>query len=247
MAGPAWLAANVSQPAYGGQINQFLLGHGATWLYTGTVQNSQTTGSAVFSTTASQYLAQQIVTGAAQTEIGIVSLQMNTVGGSPSSATIPPLTLSLYNNSSNNPTGTALASVTVNEQYVYTAPFWVQFPLAVTGLSPSTAYQLVTSPVGNGTNYYTWQQTTQTSGASTSPDNVTWTSQNFGLMYQVFDQSVSGQIQYFYEDSGARWVQLSYNSGQVSQIVEYTMGEGGTPLISTRTFTYSGSFLTGVN
>lgn len=247
MAAPVWLAANAGQPAYAGQVNQFLTGHTAAWLYPGKLQNSQTTGAAVYVTTAGQYLAQSITTGAAQTAIGIVSLQVNTVGGSPTSATIAPLTLALYNSSNGTPTGSALGSITVNEQYVYTAPFWVQFPLAVSGLTPSTVYQLVTSPVGNGTNYYAWQRTTQILGASTSPDNVTWTTQTYGLMYQVFDQAGGGQVQYLYEDAGARWVQLSYAAnGQLNKITEYTAGEGGAALTSTRSLTYNGALLTGV-
>jgi hypothetical protein len=246
MAGPSWLAATAGQPAYAGQLNQFLASHGATWLYAGTQQAAQTTGNAVYSASNGQYIAQSFTTGVSQTAVGQVWLQVSAVGGSPVTQAIPPLTLALYASSGGAPTGAALGSVAVNETYVYNAPFWVQFPLAVSGLTPSTVYQLVTFPAGASANYYAWQHSNQVIGGSLSADGVTWTTQAFGFMYQVFDQSAGGNLLYITEDGGARWTSLTYDAfNRVSTITEYTTG--ATALTSVRTFAYSNGSLTGVS
>lgn len=245
MSGPTWLAATAGQPAYAGQINQFLTSHEATWLYAGTQQAAQTTGSAVYSSSVSQYLAQSFTTGVSQTAVGQVWLQISTVGGSSVTQSIPDLVLTLYASSNGTPAGSALGSVSVNETYVYNSSFWVQFPLAVGGLSPSTVYQLVTSPAG-ASNYYVWQHSNQPSGASLSSDGSTWTTQSFGLMYQVFDQSAGGNLLYIAEDGGSRWVSIAYDAfNRVSGITEYTTGASA--LTSARTFAYSNGSLTGVS
>ena len=247
MSAPAYLAATAGYRSLPGQVNQFLAAHGATWVYAGAQRAAQTTGTGVYASTAGQYLAQQFTTAAGQSAIGQVWLQLSTVGGSPLTATIPPLTVALYASSAGAPTGSALASATLAEQYVYSAPFWLPVPLAATGLTASTVYQLVASPAGSGAAYYAWQHSNQASGASTSTNATTWSAQTYGLLFQVFDQSPGGQVQFITEDGGARIVQFTYNTQALpSQIVEQTIAQDGSVLYSTRALTYTGGALSGV-
>lgn len=243
---PAWLAATAGHGAQAGQVNQFLGTHNSTWLYSGTQQSAQTTGAASYQSTQSQWLAQTLTTGSAQTLIGLVGLQVSAFGGSPTSATIPALTVGLYASSSGMPTGSALATASIAEQVVYSSGFWLLVPLPV-AVTPSTVYQLVVSQAGTAGHYYLWQQSNQTSGASTSPDGVTWTAQTYGLMFQVFDQSVSGAPQFLYDDSGARTVQLSYaTSGTLSSVTESVAAQDGSFTVTSRSLTYSSGYLIGV-
>jgi hypothetical protein len=247
---PVWQAATTGSQGLPGHVNQFLGTHAAAWIYPGALQTSQVIGNATYQTTQGQYLAQSFTTGASQTAIGQVWLQVNAVGGSPVTATIAPFQLSLYATVAVGvvPTGSALATVFLNEQYVYSAPFWMPVPLGATGLTPSTVYQLVTSPVGTGTNYYAWQQSNQPSGASSSPDGVTWTSQAYGLMYQVYDDTGGGQLQFIGEDDGVRWTRLTYDAiGRVNTITEFTTAQAAGTFQSVRTLSYTNGALTGVS
>lgn len=250
---PTWQAATTGQPARAGHINQFLGTHQATILYSGGANqvDAQTTGSGVYSSSQSTWLDQRFTMGVGQTTIGYVLLQLATVGGSPTLPLINPITVSVYASSSGLPTGPALASTTVSNNYVYSAPFWVTIPLPVTGLTPSTPYHLVTQAVGTSSHYYTWQHSNQVTGASTSPDGVTWTAQAFGLMFQVFDLSgTTGPPQFIYEDGANRWTQLTYTSkNQIAGISEYTAAEGpaGGYFQSSRSLSYSNGLVTGVS
>ena len=245
---PTWQAATAGQNGAAGHANQFLGTHGSVFLYQGALASSQTIGSSVYSSTQSQWLAQAITTGSGQTAIGYVQLQLSTVGGSPTSAPIAPLTVSLYANSGGVPTGSPLASTTISCQYVYSAPFWVTIPLPATGLTPNHTYQIVTRPVGTTGHYYVWQQSNQVTGAATSTSGTSWAAQAFGLMYQVYDQSSAGQLQLIYEDAGARWTQLTYSTtGQISQLTEHTVGQAATGYqYTTSTLSYTNGLLTGV-
>lgn len=246
---PAWLAATPGRQGLAGHVTQFLGTHASTLLYQGTLATSQATGSGFFSDTQTQWLAQAITTGSAQTAIGYIQLQLSAVGGSPTSALIPPLTVSLYANNSGTPAGSPLASTTISCQAVYGAPFWVSIPLPVTGLTPSHTYQLVTTMVGTSSHYYAWQHSNQTSGAASSATGSSWTTQAYGLMYQVYDQSQVGQLQLIYEDAGARWTQFTYGTnGSIAQVTEYTAGQTATGYQqTTSTLAYSGGLLTGVS
>lgn len=248
MAAPSWLAASTGSRTLPGQVNQFLGVHSSTWVYAGVQRAAQATGTALYASTAGAYLAQTFTTAAGQTTVGQVWLQISTVGGSPTTATITPLTVGLYATLAGAPTGSALASTAVHEQYVYTSPFWVPVPLCATGLAAGATYALVVSAAGSGSAYYVWQHSNQPSGASTSPDGTTWTAQAYGLMFQVFDQTPGGQVQFLYDDDGARWAQFTYDSvGRVSALTEYcTAQNASAPLTSTRTLTYASGMLTGV-
>lgn len=250
MAVASWLAATAGQRPQPGQLTQFLGGHSATFVHAGsTLQSSQATGDALYVSTASTYLTQEIVTGPAQTVIGSLGLQISTVGGSPVSATIPPLQVSLYASSLGLPTGSALASTTLAEQFAYSGPFWLTVPLAATGLAPSTPYQIVVAAAGTSSAYYVWQRSNQTAGAATSPDGATWAAQAYGFMYQVYDLAgTTGPPLYVLEDAGARVTQLTYNAaGQLTGIAETTAAQGGGTLYSSRTIAYSGRFPIGVS
>lgn len=245
---PAYLGAAAGSNAQSGQVNQFLATHNSQFVYSGVLQSSQTTGSSVYSSTQTQWLAQTVTTTSSQTAIGSVSLQLSAVGGSPTLNLIPPLQVALYADSGGLPSGGALASVSVSGNYIYSAPFWVSIPLVATGLSGSTPYHLVTALVGTTGHYYTWQQSNQVTGADTSPDGVTWTNVAYGLMYQVFDQSGGAPLQAISDDSGARTTTFTYDAlNRISQIVEYTIAQDGSYLVSSRTLSYTNGLLTGVS
>lgn len=245
---PTLQAAASGQPGNAGLINQFLASHNAQFVWSGqALISSQSTGSGVYQSTQSQWLAQTIVTGNSQTLIGSVSLQLSAVGGSPTSALIAPLTVGLYADASGLPTGSALATATVSSQYVYSQPFWMNVPLAAT-VTASTTYHLVTNLVGTSGHYYVWQQSNQTQGAATAPDGVTWTGQAFGLMYEVFDQTASGQLSAISEDSGQVITTLTYNSlGQIATITEYAVTQNSSSITSSGILSYTNGLLTGVS
>lgn len=246
---PTWQTATSGQKANAGHVNQFLGTHQASYLYQGALQAFQTTGTAVYSDSLTQWLSQTITTGIAQTTIGYVQLQLSAVGGSPTLPLISPLTVSLYADLSGLPTGAAIVSATLNDSYVYSSGFWVTAPLTVTGLTPSTKYHVVTNLVGTTGHYYVWQRSNQTSGAATSATGSGWSAQTYGLMYQVYDQSTSGQLQLIYEDNGSRWTQFTYNTnGTIAQVTEYTAGQTVTGYLqSQRNLTYSNGLVTGVS
>jgi hypothetical protein len=244
VASPSWLGASAGHIGYAGAVNQFLGSHASVFTYAGSaVQASGGNGSGFYDPTDGLYLAQEFTTGPSQTVIGAVLLQISTVGGSPITQTITPLTVSLY------ATGSALATTTLTEEFIYTSPFWVSVPLAVSGLVASTPYQLVVSAAGTATAYYVWQRSVTLFGASTAPDGVTWTGQNYGYMFQVFDNSgTTGNPMTLTDDSGARVVSFTYNAaGQPLTITESTQTQDGLGLTQTRTLTYSGNYVTGIS
>lgn len=248
---PTWLAAAPQAPGNAGMINQFHGYHNAVFLGAqGALQSNQSTGTGIFQATNTSWLATTFQMGLTQTTIGVVKLALATVGGSPTLPLIPPMTVSLYTDNLGAP-GTLVSSTTLNNEYVYTSSFWVSVPLAVTGLSSSANYWIVISTVGSASHYYTWQQSTQGIGASTSPDGVTWTSQSYGLMYQVYDftgSPTNGQPSFIVEDNGARWTLITYNSNSLpATIAEYTTGQNGTYVYQTRTLSYTQGLLTGIS
>lgn len=247
MGAPQFLAAAAGVRADAAQVNQFLAGHGSQWLYAGGVlQAEQATGTGLYASLASGYLAQSITLGASQTAIGHVGLQISTVGGSPVTATVSPLQISLYAASQGLPTGPALASVQLAEPYVYSGPFWLTVPLYASGLTPGGLYCLTATGAGSSGAYYVWQHSNQPSGAATSPDGVTYAPQAFGLMWQVFDATATGLPITLVDDGGARTTTLSYTGGQLTGVSEYTLAQTGPALASNRTLTYTGGLLTGV-
>lgn len=247
---PSWLAATAGFDGFAGQANQFLGTHAANFTYAGSLKESQTTGGAVYSSTQTQWLQQNLTTVAGQTSLSSVQIQISAVGGSPTLQLINPLVVSLYADSLGFPAGSALVTTTLSSQTVYSAGFWVTVPLPITTLTPLTEYHLVVQEVGTAGHYYAWQHGNPGTGGATSPDGVTWTAQSFGFMYQAFDQSSFGsQVQSIVEDGGKRLRQFTYNTnGTLATVTDYTVAQGvNTYLLQQRTLTYTNGLVTGVS
>lgn len=246
MATPIWQAATAGQQPRAAHVNQLLGTHTHRFIYTGVQTSAQTTTGTGSVTTNGTWLAQSFTTAAGQTAIGYVIAYI-TSGGASSGSQLGPTTLSLYANSGGAPSGSALASVTLTAEYVSGAPTLVTFPLPVSGLAAATTYWLVLASAGNATYSYQWLKSNQTSGASTSPDGITWTAQTYGLVYEVYDQTVVNPLVASWEDSGARWVWVAHNtSGELTTIAEYTAGQTAAGYNQTfRNLSYTSGQLTG--
>lgn len=246
---PTWLAATAGYDANAGVTGQFLGAHTSTFLYSGAqIISQRATGSGVYQSTQSQWLSQAFTTGSSQTAIGSINLQLSTVGGSPTLALIPVLTVGIYADDGSGllPTGSPLVTAQISNNYVYSSSFWVSIPLPLT-VTTSTNYHVVTNLVGSTGHYYTWQQSNQTAGAASAPDGVTWTASSFGLMYQLLDQTSTGLITAISEDGGAFLTTLAYNSlNQVTSITQFCTAQGGY-IQSSGTLSYTNGFLTGVS
>lgn len=223
MSTPVWQSPTTGQPTLAAHVNQFLTIHPSQLLYAATRTSSQTTAGVGNVSTNNTWLAQSFTTGASQTAVGYVTLQL---GASTSSGSLlPPTTVSIYTNSAGAP-GTALVSTTVTAEFAFQGPLNLPIPVPVTGLSVSTQYWIVVKSSTVGTGNYSLNKSNQVSGASTSPNGTAWTAQAFGFLYQVFDQTASGTLTFNYSDSGARWVWYSYNTnGSFHNIAEFTAGQ----------------------
>lgn len=253
MSTPTWSAATAGQPPLAAQVNQLLGSHAVQVLYPGTLQASNTANGSAHTSGNGIYMAQQVTTGASQTAIGYITAPIGSYTAS--GALLGSTTLALYSSSAGAPTGSALASVTLTTEYSDsvtggTDTVNVTYPLPVTGLTAATTYWLVLAPAGNGTYHYTWRQSTAASGASTSPDGVTWTAQAYGLQYQVYDQAPAGSAPLgTWQDSGARWTATTYTAtGEIATYAEYTAGQtAASYLQSYRVAAYSNGILSGVS
>lgn len=249
---PVFQAATVGYEGNAGQVNQFLTPHTSTFLYSGSgLQSQSAAGSGIYLNTDGQYISQQFTMGATKTAISQVWIQVSTIGGSAIHDNIDPLVVSIYADSGGFPTGSALATSFLTETAIYASGFWVVFLIPVAGLAAATPYHIVTSPAGvAGVNYYVWQKSVTPGGALTSPDGADWTLQPFGLMYQVYDRAASGLLSYVVSDNGLRQTTYGYPGGSslISSITEYTVDQTGSSSVSyTRSLTYDGVLLTGVN
>lgn len=241
MPAPTWLAATTGQPGLAGQVNQFLTTHAVTYVYTGLEQANQSTAGSGSVASDGLYIAQSFTTASGQTAVGYVVLTL-AVTGSPA-----PLSLSIQANSSGAPSGTALVSASLPKEFASGSATALTVLMPVAGLTASTQYWIVTQAVGDASDYYSWSKSNQTSGASTSTNGTSWTAQTYGLLYQVWDQTVVLPLLGTYEDAGARWVLLSYSGGDLSGIKEFTAGQAANGYtVSSRALTYSGYELTGV-
>lgn len=243
MPAPAWQAATAGFSALAGHVNQFLASHATTYVYTGTQTAAQTTAAGGFPGQPSRtsWLAQSFTTGAAQTAVGYVQVNV-LVTGSPA-----PWTISLQANSGSAPSGTPLVSASLPKEFLSGSYAFQTVALPVTGLTPAATYWIVAQINGTVTDDYVWGQSNQVSGASTSANGTSWAAQAYGLMFRVFDQSAVLPLAATYEDSGARWTALSYASGQLTRIEEYTAGQAANGYTaSSRTLSYTSGLLTGV-
>ena len=244
---PIWQAATTGQPPLAAHVNQFLGTHAVTNLYMGVQTASQTTAGTGGVSTNGLWIAQQFTTGAAQTALGYIGIQLS--GPATTGANLGPLTVGIYANSAGAPTGVALISQVYTIEYVSAGPAYPILPLPVSALTPSTTYWIVSQPAGNVTYNYTWGKSNQTSGASTSTNGTTWSAQTYGLLFQVFDQTISGLLTCTWEDSGVRYTWIAYNANNLpSSYAEYTAGQTIPGYLqSFRNFTYSNGLLTGVS
>lgn len=244
-----WLGATTGVLPAAAQQQAFLGIHGTQMLYAATQQAGQTTNGSTSTSTSGLWLAQSFTTGASQTAVGYVIVPVTTTATS--GASLSTTTLALYANSAGAPTGSALGSVTVTAEYANlgsggTATNRLVYPLPVTGLTAATTYWLVLHSTAS-TGSYSWYRSNQTSGASTSTNGTAWTSQAYGFVHQVFDQTASGLLTAVWEDSGARWQALYYGTtGEVFSLGQYTVAQGGGYQQGWRNFTYSSGLLTGV-
>lgn len=247
---PTWQAPVAGQPPRSSHINQFLGPHQVSALYAGTVTSSQTVNGATTTSTNGLYLAQSFTTGASQTAIGLVTLSLTSLTAS--GTALVPTAVHLYANASGAPSGAPLVSTTVTADYAFDASGGVNttritIPLPVTGLAPSTTYWLVVDAANTGANSYTWFRSNQVSGASTSPDGITWTAQAYGFTYTVSDSTpLNGLLRAVWEDDGARWVIWTYDvNQQFAKQYEYTAGQTTTGYVqSDRPWNYSsGGFI----
>lgn len=242
---PTWQAPTSGQAPLANHVNQLLGAHACVVNYGGVQTDGQTTSGASTTSTNGLWLAQSFTTSASQTTLGHISLSLTTT--TTTGASLAPTTVSIRANNAGAPAATDLVAVTCTAEYAYNGSGGgvttsrSNFPLPLTGMTPSTTYWIVVAAAGNVSNSYTLQRSTQTSGASTSANGTTWTAQAYGFTFTVRDASVSGTPQGTYEDDGARWTVTNYNSSQrISSYYEYTAGQTTSGYMqSSRGFTYN--------
>jgi hypothetical protein len=155
-----------------------------------------------------------------------------------------PLSLSIQATVSSAPSGTALVTTLVPKEYTTGI---VSIPLPYSGLAAGTEYWIVAA-IGTSGAYFSWAESNQTSGASTSTNGTSWTAQTYGLYYAYYDQTPLLPLHHTWEDSGARWTaQADNSSNQPTALQEYTIAQGvGGYVYSSRSFSYSGTDLISV-
>lgn len=237
---PSWLGATSGQAAQAGQVNQFLGAHAATFLYAATLRaQAATAGSGSFGSNG-QWLAQSFTTASGQTSVGRVVLTL-AVTGSPA-----PTAISIYASSGGLPTGSALVSTNLPLEFVAGTASAVSIPVPCT-VTASTQYWIVMNSVGSTGNQFSWSVNNVGSGAAVSFNGTTWSTQTFGLMYQMYDQTATGALTHTWEDSGARWTGAGYSAAnQLTNLREYTAAQASGYVEANRTLTYSGTSLIGV-
>jgi hypothetical protein len=236
---PTWLGATSGQATQAGQVNQLLGAHAVTFIYQGTQQAAQSTVGSGAVNSNSLWIAQSFTTGSGQTAAGRVVLTL-AVTSSPA-----PMTVGLYASSAGAPTGSALVLVSVPKEFLTGTAAALSIPLPAI-VTASTTYWIVATAVGDVSNYYSWSKSNQVSGASTSANGTTWTTQAYGLLFQVYDQTANSLLTHTFEDSGARWTGLSYTGNQITTLREYTTAQASGYIQSSRTLSYSGALLTKV-
>ena len=236
---PSWLAATSGQATNAGQVNQLLGSHAVKYLYTGTSLGSSTTLAGTATNTNGLYIAQSFTPGSTQT-VGRWILTL-AVTGNPA-----PLVFTIQTNSAGAPSGTVLSTTVIPKEFVAASAGQLSVPELPTSLTNATQYWFVFNAVGDVSNFYSISRTTAGSGASTSTNGSTWTAQAYGLYFNRFDNSASGNLLHTYEDNGARWTALNWNAnGSISSLQEYTVAQGANQyLASSRSMSYSNGLIT---
>lgn len=242
MATPAWLAATAGAPPLAAQINQFLVSHATTYIYTGALVASQSTAGTGSVASDGLWVAQSFTTGSGTSGIGRIVLTLAVTG------TPGPLTLQLQSNSAGAPSGTVLGQVVIPPNWAPATAGAVSIPLPVAGLAPSSVYWIVAEPAGDAGDYFALSESNQTSGAATSVNGTTWSAQTYGLLYAVYDQSPVLPLVHTWADTGARVTAMTFNgTATPATIEEYTVAQDtGQYAYSTRSMTYSGTVLASV-
>lgn len=251
MTTPVWQSPTAGQLPRADHVNQFLVNHKVDLIYSSTRGSAQTTAGTGSVNTNGTYLAQSFTTAAGQSNLGFIVLYTSTTGGF--TGLLPPTTVSLHADNAGAPAAAALQTVTVAAEYVANLPLHNTYlPLPLASVSPSTKYWLVMKAAGDASHYFNWDKSNQTSGASTSPDGVTWTAQAYGLMYEEWTWMLtgfSGDPMFTWEDNGARWTYNDYTiggGGGLSTLAEFTAGQTATTYTQTyRTFNYTSGQFTG--
>jgi hypothetical protein len=236
---PAWIGASPNSPQLAAQVNEFLGTHAVTYLYTGVQQGGHTTLGSGGVNSDGLYIAQSF-TAASSFMLGHVVLYFAVATGTPTA----PTTISIQTSSGGAPSGAALVSTTIPAQYLSGL---VSIPVPCS-LASGTGYWIVLAAVGDASDYVTWLESNQVSGASTSTTGTSWTAQGYGLAYSYFDQSAVPPLVHTWEDSGARWTSWAQNANnQPTSLQEYTVAQAaGDYVYSTRAMTYSSGSLVAV-
>lgn len=230
MASPTWLGATSGQLPASGQINQFLVTHPATIVYTGVSLGSAAVGSGTVATNG-LYVAMEFNPGTNQTP-GRFVLTMSVTG------TPAPLTLTIQTNTAGAPSGTVLATTVVPYDYLTGSATATSIPLPCS-FTGGLSYWLVANAVGDGSDFYSFTKSTAGSGASTSTNGTSWTAQAYGLAYNRFDQSAVPPLVHTWEDSGLRWTSFQSSADLPTGFQEYTVAQGANQYVySGRTIGY---------
>jgi len=239
MTTPTWIGATFGQLPLATQINQFLGTHAITYIYTGLSFSTQGTAGTGSVNSNGTYYAQSFATGASNTAVGRITLTMTTT------LNPTPLTVQIQTNNAGAPSGTVLQTTVIPPNWANATETAQTIPIPVTGLTPSTTYWIVTQPAGDASDFFSFFKSNQTSGASTSTNGTSWTAQTYGLLYNVFDQSINQPLVHTWEDGNARITKFGWNANNTpATIEEYTVAQGTNQFTySFRTFNYSGMSL----
>ncbi len=241
MATPNWSGASVGSRPLAGQVNQFLGTHASTFVYTGAEKDNQSSAGSGAVDSNGLYIAQSFTAGSSYTS-GRVVLTLALTG------TPTPWSLSIQSNSGTAPSGTLLAGpVSLPPGFVGASAAAVSIPLSA-ALTNGTKYWIVANAVGDAGDFFAWSKSNQSSGASTSTNGTSWTAQSYGLLFQVWDNTVVQPLVHTFEDSGARWTTLAFNAqGTPSELSEYTVSQAANDYVqSVRSFTYTNGLPTSI-
>lgn len=238
MSAAPFLGATPGQLPQASQVNQLLVTHPMTVLYTGAVLVQQTTAG-VGSTASNGLWMAQSFTPSGSHAVNRVVLTL-AVTGSPA-----PWVVSIQADNSGAPSGTPLVSASLPNSFVPGSPGAVSIPLPVTLTAGN--YWIVMTAVGDVSDFYAASRSNQASGASTSTNGSTWTAQGYGFLYQLFDQSTIPPLVHLWVDSGARWATfVKASGGQINNLYEYTTAQGGSYVQSAASYAYTGGLLASV-
>lgn len=239
MTSPAWIAATSGQAPLAAHVDQFLVSHASTYLYTGTQQGGQTTLGSGSTASNGLYMAQQFTAGSSFS-LGRIVLYLALTGAPATTA------VSIQTSSGGAPSGTVLVSTTLPPAMVPASAATVSIPVPCS-LTSGTGYWIVVTAAGDASDFYAWSKSNQVSGASTSTNGTSWTGQGYGFYYSYWDQSAVLPLVHDYDDAGARWTTWAWSGGLPTSLQEWTAGQTASGyLSSSRTLSYSGGELVSV-